>query len=99
RPSFRSPERTLKNPQSCRYSEEMCVIPLSSPSDVATPEPPQLRSRRRDEIPDRFQWNAADIFETWEAWEAGYKELEAGIARYAELKGSLSGGAEALLRA
>jgi len=66
---------------------------------VATPEPPQLGSRRRDEIPDRFKWNLTDIFATWEAWEAGYKELEAGIARYAELKGSLSGGAEALLRA
>jgi oligoendopeptidase F len=77
----------------------MCVIPLSSPSDVATPEPPQLGSRRRDEIPDRFKWNLTDIFPDWESWEGGYKELEAGIARYAELKGSLSGGADPLLRA
>ena len=77
----------------------MCVIPFSSPSDVATPEPPQLGNRRRDEIPDRFKWNLTDIFPNWESWEAGYKELEAGIARYAELKGSLSGGAESLLRA
>jgi oligoendopeptidase F len=77
----------------------MRLFHASSPSDVATPEPPQLGSRRRDEIPDRFKWSLADIFPDWETWEAGYKELEAGIAKYAELKGSLSGGAEPLLRA
>ena len=77
----------------------MRFFPFSHPSDVATPEPPQLRSRRREEIPDRFKWNLSDIFPDWTGWESGYKELEAGIARYAALKGSLSGGAEALLRA
>jgi oligoendopeptidase F len=70
-----------------------------APSDVATPEPPQLRTRRREDVPDQFKWNLSDIFPSWEAWEAGYKELEAGIAKYAALKGSLSGGPEALLRA
>jgi len=72
---------------------------LTSPLDVATPEPPQLGSRRREEVPDRFKWNLSDIFPDWQAWEGGYKELESGISRYAALKGSLSGGAEALLRA
>src|SRR5678816_3853372 len=89
----------MKNPQSCGYSEEMRLFAFSSPPDVATPQPPQLGNRRREEIPDRFKWNLSDIFPDWQAWESGYKELEAGIARYAELKGSLSGGAEALLRA
>jgi oligoendopeptidase F len=70
-----------------------------APTDVAAPEPPQLRSRRRDEVPDRFKWNLADIFADWQAWEAAYKELEAGIARYAALKGTLAGGAERLLTA
>ena len=72
---------------------------LFAPSEVATPEPPQLRSRRRDEVPDRFKWNLTDIFPDWTAWEAGYKQLEAGIARYASLKGTLSAGADALLQA
>ena len=70
-----------------------------APSDVATPEPPQLRSRRREEVPDHFKWNLADIFPHWEAWEAAYKELEAGIARYAALKGTLAGGPDRLLTA
>jgi oligoendopeptidase F len=69
------------------------------PSDVATSEPPQTRTRRRQDVPDRFKWNLADIFPSWEAWEAGYKELEAGIAKYAALKGTLAGGAENLLNA
>jgi oligoendopeptidase F len=69
------------------------------PSDVATSEPPQTRTRRRQDVPDRFKWNLADIFPSWETWEAGYKELEAGIAKYAALKGTLAGGAENLLNA
>jgi oligoendopeptidase F len=56
-------------------------------------------SRRRDEIPDRFKWNLADIFPSWEAWEAAYKRLEQGIEQYAALKGTLAGGADTLLRA
>ncbi len=56
-------------------------------------------SRRRDEIPDRFKWNLADIFPSWEAWESAYKRLEQGIEQYAALKGTLSGGADNLLQA
>src|SRR5262249_45322932 len=77
----------------------MRFVTSFEPSDVATPGPPQIASRRREDVPDQFKWNLTDIFPTWEAWETGYKELEAGIARYAALKGSLSGGPEALLRA
>ena len=57
----------MKNPQSCGYSEEMRLFAFSSPPDVATPQPPQLGNRRRNEIPDRFKWNLADIFPDWQA--------------------------------
>ena len=77
----------------------MRPLTFYSPSDVATPEPPQVRSRRRDEVPDRFKWNLTDIFPDWTTWEGGYKQLEAGIDRYAALKGTLSQGPDALLRA
>ena len=69
-----------------------------APSDVAAPEPPQTRSRRREEIPDRFKWNLTDIFPSWEAWEAGYKQLEAGIERYAALQGHARRRARAAAR-
>ena len=60
---------------------------------------PAARSRNRAEIDDRFKWNLADIFPSWEAWDAAYKQLEAGVDRYATLKGTLSGGPDKLLGA
>ena len=72
---------------------------IYAPSDVATPEPPQVRTRRREDVPERFKWNLTDIFPDWSAWEGGYKHLETAIDRYASLKGTLSEGAEALLTA
>src|SRR3954471_18357087 len=68
-------------------------------TEAVTAEPPQARSRRREDIPDRFKWNLADIFESWDAWEAGYKKLEAGIDRYAALKGTLRDGPARVLDA
>src|SRR5512145_2084148 len=69
------------------------------PADVATPEPPTTRSRRREEIADRFKWNLNDIFPDWKEWEAAYKQLEAGIEKYAALKGTLAQGPDRLLEA
>ncbi|PYR93104.1 MAG: oligoendopeptidase F [Acidobacteria bacterium] len=57
----------------------------------------QPRSRRRDEIPDRFKWNLNDIYPDWEAWEGAYRQLDAGIDRYAALRGTLSQGPHRLL--
>jgi oligoendopeptidase F len=70
-----------------------------APADSATAEPPQTGSRRRDEIPDRFKWNLDDIFRNWDDWEAAYKQIEAGVERYAALKGTLDSGPDALLSA
>jgi oligoendopeptidase F len=69
------------------------------PSDLAAAEPPTTRSRRRNEIADRYKWNLSDIFAGWEEWEAGYKQLDAGIEKYAALKGTLAQGPERLLDA
>src|ERR1700687_1120692 len=65
---------------------------------LTTPAPP-ARSRNRAEIHDRFKWNVQDIFESWEAWDAAYKQLEAGVECYASLKGTLARGPESLLKA
>ncbi len=61
--------------------------------------PPSVRSRNRAEIHERFKWDVRDIFESWEAWDAAYKQLEAGVERYALLKGTLGQGPENLLKA
>lgn len=61
--------------------------------------PSPARSRNRADIHDRFKWNVQDIFESWEAWDAAYKQLEAGVDRYASLKGTLGQGPDMLLKA
>jgi oligoendopeptidase F len=60
---------------------------------------PPIRSRIRTEIPDRFKWNLGDIFESWDAWQTAYAQLEGGIEQYAQLKGTLANGPERLLDA
>ena len=72
---------------------------LFGPTDVATAEPPGVRSRLREEIPDRFKWKLTDIFPDWETWESAYKKLEADIEAYTALKGTLAGGPDKLLEA
>lgn len=66
-----------------------------APQPTEAPAPP-ARSRVRAEVADRFKWNVHDIFPSWDAWDAAHKALEAGIERYAALKGTLSHGPEAL---
>jgi oligoendopeptidase F len=68
-------------------------------SDALTEPAPPVRSRNRHEIPDRFKWNVRDIFPDWDHWTAAYQQLDAGINRYAELKGTLAQGPERLLEA
>ena len=72
---------------------------LFDPSDAATAEPPQARTRRREDIPDRFKWNLSDIFATWNEWDTAYGTIESGIDRYAALKGTLASGPDRLLEA
>ena len=57
------------------------------------------RSRNRQEIADQYKWNLADIFPGWPEWETAYQKLEAGIDRYAALKGTLAEGPHRLLEA
>ena len=68
------------------------------PETLAQPQQP-AGSRNRAEIDDRFKWKVDDIFSGWNDWEAAYKNLEAGIERYAALKGTLGRGPAQLLDA
>src|SRR4029078_1765640 len=71
---------------------------VMGPETLAQPQQP-ARSRNRAEIDDRFKWKVDDIFSGWNDWEAAYKNLEAGIERYAALKGTLGRGPAQLLDA
>jgi oligoendopeptidase F len=83
-----------------RPADRACIsLPAADPADAASAELQTARSRSRQDIDDRYKWNLTDIFSNWDAWEAGYKQLESGIERYAALKGTLAGGADRLLEA
>src|SRR5262245_22787590 len=69
------------------------------PSEALAQPGQPVRSRNRAEIHDRFKWKVQDIFPDWDAWEGAYKTLEAGIERYAALKGTLANGPDRLLTA
>ena len=66
-------------------------------AETMTSSAPPARSRNRAEVPDRFKWNIQDIFQSWEEWDAAYKQLEGGVDRYAALKGTLAQGPGSLL--
>jgi len=68
---------------------------LLAPAE-ATAAPPL---RDRDQIADRFKWNLTSIFEGWDAWQAGYLELDGKIAAFAALRGTLDDGPGSLLGA
>jgi oligoendopeptidase F len=57
------------------------------------------RSRHRADIDEASKWNLADIYADWPAWQTDLTRLEAQIARYAALKGTLATGSAALLAA
>src|SRR5262249_51202903 len=61
------------------------------------PAAPPLRDR--SEIADRFKWSLTDIFPDWTAWRSAYDHLDARIAAYAALQGTLVQGPDQLLSA
>jgi oligoendopeptidase F len=76
----------------------MRIADFFEPSEVAAPRL-IARSRSRADIPDHSKWNLQDIFTSWEAWDAAYKQLESGIEQYAAFKGTLAQGPDRLLQA
>ena len=66
-------------------------------SPIALAAKPETRNRA--EIPAEYKWDFTPIYASWEAWEAGMKEMEAKMDVYAGLKGTLAKGPEAVLKA
>jgi len=56
-------------------------------------EPPE-----RTEIEEKYKWDLSDIYESDEAWEKHYQELEKKIGELAKLRGTAGQSPEALLK-
>ena len=72
------------------------VASMAFASNVVVAKP---ETRIRADIPAKYRWDFAAIYPNWEAWEAGMKEMEAKMDAFAALKGSLSKGPAAVLKA
>ncbi len=66
---------------------------------TATVSAAKPETRIRSEIPASYRWDFSAIYPSWEAWEAGMKEMEAKMDTFAALKGSLATGPAAVLKA
>ncbi len=53
----------------------------------------------REDIPEKYKWNLADIYPTFDAWQADVDMLNAEVEKLAEFKGTLGGSSESLLNA
>ena len=57
------------------------------------------QTRNRADIPAEYRWDFTPIYPNWDAFEGGMKDLDAKIAAFAKLQGTLKGGANAVLKA
>ena len=51
----------------------------------------------REAVDAKYTWDLSSIFSDWAAWEAGFRELEAGIDGFTAFEGTLAQGANQLL--
>jgi len=65
----------------------------SSPAPALSTQVPS-----RESLDPRYTWDLTSIFPSWDAWEAAFAELDAGIEAYKKYEGTLAEGPEQLLR-
>ncbi len=58
----------------------------------------QTKFENRNDIPEKYKWNFSDIYQNWDEWQAGFDQLSKMMNEVAALKGTLSGGPEALYK-
>ncbi|MSO63055.1 MAG: oligoendopeptidase F, partial [Acidobacteria bacterium] len=65
----------------------------------SSPAPaPSTQVPSRESLDPRYTWDLTSIFPSWEAWEAAFADLDAGIEAYKKYEGTLAEGPEQLLR-
>jgi oligoendopeptidase F len=72
----------------------VCLASVSAVSLAAKPT-----TRNRAEIPAEFRWDFSPIYPSWDAWDAGMKEMDRQMDAFALLKGTLGQGPTLLLKA
>ena len=75
------------------------AIPLTLAGGALAAGSAKPATQNRSEIPIQYRWDFAPIYASWDAWEAGMKEIDTRIDAFAALKGSLKNGPDAVLKA
>ena len=78
------------------FGGALSVASMAFASSVGLAKP---ETRVRAEIPAKYRWDFAAIYPNWDAWDAGMKDMETKMDAFAALKGSLSKGPAAVLKA
>ena len=78
------------------FGGAMGVASMAFAGAVAVAKP---ETRVRAEIPAKYRWDFSGIYPNWDAWESAMKEMEVKMDAFAALKGSLSKGPAAVLKA
>ncbi len=55
--------------------------------------------RNRENIAEQYKWQLGDIYPDWGKWQTDYKQLEGLMEEFVKLRGTLSSGADQLLKA
>ena len=74
------------------------AIAIALASNAFAAGSPKPQTRNRAEIPAEYRWDFSLIYPSWEAWEAGMKELDGKIDELAKLQGSFKKGPAAILK-
>ncbi|MFZ4478263.1 MAG: oligoendopeptidase F [Rhodoferax sp.] len=80
----------------CAISAVLSFAPVGDAVAAGTAKP---ATRIRAEISAEHRWDFTPIYTSWEAWEAGMKEIDARIDAFVGMQGSLSKGPDAVLKA
>jgi oligoendopeptidase F len=60
---------------------------------------PSSQVPARDSIDQKYTWDLTSIFESWDAWESAFTDLDRGIEAYKKYQGTLAQGPANLLKA
>lgn len=74
----------------------IAFLPQAANAATAAAKP---TTRNRAEIPAEYRWDFSAIYPDWAAWEAAMVQIQARMDEFATLKGTLSQGPAAVLKA
>ncbi|MBC8057230.1 MAG: oligoendopeptidase F [Rhizobiales bacterium] len=71
----------------------------STTTGLAATDAERPSTRVRAEIPAQYRWDFSAIYPDWPAWEADLQRIDGLMSAFVQLKGTLKGGPEALVKA